>query len=109
MTAMTQPAVVWRATKFGAELQCGPLQGFVSCDEIGFRFVVRSWKGTASKGPRVLASRRLENSTEDHFQVQDAYIRGNDFVQSFRPTAPHSITSQAYWRALHAERFNAVR
>jgi len=110
MTAMTQPAVVWRATNSGADLQCGPLQGAVLCNALGFAFVTRRWESTDwNKGPRLLASRRLEQSSDDHFNVQDSYVRGSDFVVSFRPTAPHRVTCHAYWRASFDARFRAPR
>jgi hypothetical protein len=98
MQAMTDQAVSWSIEGSGANLKCGMLDGYAGCTPHGSNFVLWKWNGRPGEGIFVHASAGPRTGPEP-CEIDELYVRGNDFIGNYSVAGPHRIAQQVYWRA----------
>jgi hypothetical protein len=91
----------------GAHLSCGPLEAFARCDG-GLSLSLKSWGKAPIPKSAVLASAGPADSSEA-LEITERYVRGLDFVASYKATGAKHITPHVYWRSNFNESENTVR
>jgi len=95
---MDPAAALWRLGEDSAALCCGALEGRVTFDDAGVRFVADRWQQQPCNRFRVLATGGPAERTPS-LQVHERYVRGGDLVVTYEKTGPHRLAPQIYWRA----------
>ncbi len=105
-----------------ATLHCGPLSAIAIVHENGGTVALSAWKGSKvlthdrGKGRDDLESNSFVSVSlaqplfaGESLELGDTYVRGADWVISFRESGRFRVAPEVYWRAEHLEEFNAVK
>jgi hypothetical protein len=95
---MDAAAGLWTLGEDSASLHCGALEGRVTFDDAGVRFVTDRWQRQPCNQFRVLATGGPSHRAPN-LQIDERYVRGGDLVMTYEKTGPHRLAPQIYWRA----------